>query len=193
MYWAISPGSPADRTSGVQLGIRFSRKIRLIAMGSSVSGLATLPADDKQAFVAALVRDHGQRLRRFLAARLRNASTDVPDLVQEVYLRLLRMPRHETIRSPQAYLFTVAHHVLYEHRLHQSATPEAVQMTDVLAEIESYVEEDPATHLETRQRLDQLDNALQEIAGQLGVSRPMVKKYLAKAVIHCRRRFDGVK
>jgi RNA polymerase sigma-70 factor (ECF subfamily) len=173
-----------------------------------------LPADDKQAFVAALVRDHGQRLRRFLAARLRNATTDVPDLVQEVYLRLLRMPRHETIRSPQAYLFTIAHHVLYEHRLHQSATPEAVQMTDVLAEIESYVEEDPATHLETHQRLEQLDNALkeisprayatfvlhrrygyslEEIAGQLGVSRPMVKKYLAKAVIHCRRRFDGVK
>jgi RNA polymerase sigma factor (sigma-70 family) len=173
-----------------------------------------LPADDKQAFVAALVRDHGQRLRRFLAARLRNATADVPDLVQEVYLRLLRMPRHETIRSPQAYLFTVAHHVLYEHRLRLSATPEAVQMTDVLAEIESYVEEDPATHLETRERLEQLDNALQEIsprayatfvlhrrygysleeiAVQLGVSRPMVKKYLAKAVIHCRRRFDGVK
>ena len=173
-----------------------------------------MPADDKQAFVAALVRDHGQRLRRFLAARLRNATTDVPDLVQEVYLRLLRMPRHVTIRSPQAYLFTIAHHVLYEHRLHHSATPEAVQMTDVLAEIESYVEEDPATHLETHQRLEQLDNALkeisprayatfvlhrrygyslEEIAGQLGVSRPMVKKYLAKAVIHCRRRFDGVK
>jgi RNA polymerase sigma factor (sigma-70 family) len=173
-----------------------------------------LAPDDKQAFLTALERDHGQRLRRYLAARLRDATADVPDLVQEVYLRLLRMPRHETIRSPQAYLFTVAHHVLYEHRMHQSSVPEAVQMTDVLAEMESYVEDDPATHLDTRQRLEQLDQALQEIsprayatfvlhrrygfsleeiAVQLGVSRPMVKKYLAKAVIHCRKRFDGVK
>jgi RNA polymerase sigma factor (sigma-70 family) len=153
-------------------------------------------------------------LRRFLAGRLRNAPTEVPDLVQEVYLRLLRMPRHETIRSPQAYLFTVAHHVLYEHRLHQSATPEAVEMTDLLAEMESYVEEDATTSLDLRQRLERLDRALKEISprayatfvlhrrygftleeigAQLGVSRPMVKKYLASAVAHCRQHFDSVK
>jgi DNA-directed RNA polymerase specialized sigma24 family protein len=54
---------------------------------------------------------------------------------QAVYLRMLRMPPHETIRSPQAYLFTVAHHVLYEHRMTKSAVPEAVQMTDVFAEM----------------------------------------------------------
>jgi len=33
-------------------------------------------------------------------------------------------------------------------------------MTDVLAEAESYVEEDPATHLETRQRLERADGTL---------------------------------
>jgi RNA polymerase sigma factor (sigma-70 family) len=173
-----------------------------------------LPADDKQAFVAALVRDHGQRLRRYLAARIGKAAVDVPDLAQEVYLRLLRMPSHESVRCPQAYLFTIAHHVLYEHRLSQSATPEAIALTDVLAEMESYVEEDPAIQLDARQRLEQLDRALMEIAPRayatfvlhrrygfslqeigvhLGVSRAMVKKYLAKAVTHCRQRFDGVK
>jgi RNA polymerase sigma factor (sigma-70 family) len=173
-----------------------------------------LPTEDKQAFVAALVRDHGQRLRRYLAARLRNSTSDVPDLAQEVYLRMLRMPRHETIRSPQAYLFTVAHHVLYEHRMSEAAAPETVQMTDLLAEMESYVEEDPAALLETRQRLEQLDCALREISPRayatfvlhrrygfsleeigthLGLSRGMVKKYLAKAVTHCRNRFDGMK
>jgi RNA polymerase sigma factor (sigma-70 family) len=173
-----------------------------------------LPADDKKDFVAALVRDHGQRLRRYLAARLRNAAADVPDLAQEVYLRLLRMPHYENIQSPQAYLFTIAHHVLYEHRMGKSAMPEAVQMTDAVAEMESYVEEDPASQIDNRQRLEQIDRALkelsprayatfvlhrrfgfslEEIAAHFGVSRPMVKKYLAKAVIHCRQRFDGVK
>ena len=173
-----------------------------------------MAADDRHAFLNAIVRDHGQRLRRYLAARLRNAGADVPDLVQEVYLRLLRMPKHETIRSPQAYVFTIAHNVLYEHRLSLSAIPEAVQITDVLAEMESYTAEDPAIHLEARQRLEALDRSLrevsprayatfvmhrrygfslEEIATHFGVSRPMVKKYLAKAVIHCRQRFEGVK
>jgi RNA polymerase sigma-70 factor (ECF subfamily) len=175
---------------------------------------STSPTEDKQAFIAALVRDHGQRLRRYLAARLRNDASAVPDLAQEVYLRMLRMPRHETIRSPQAYLFTVAHHVLYEHRMTKSAVPEALQMTDALAEMESYVEEDPSTHLDTRRRLEELDRALkeisprahatfvlhrrygfslEEIASHLGVSRGMVKKYLAKAITHCKSRFDGMK
>jgi len=171
-------------------------------------------ANDKQAFVTGLVRSHGQRLRRYLAARLRNADTDVPDLAQEVYLRLLRMPSHENIQSPQAYLFTVAHHVLYEHRMRQSAMPENIQMTELVAEMESYIEEDPGTRLDARQRLEQIDRALkevsprayatfvlhrrfgfslEEIAGHFGVSRPMVKKYLAQAVIHCRKHFAGVK
>jgi RNA polymerase sigma factor (sigma-70 family) len=182
-------------------------------MGTSLSG-PPVPAEDKQTFVAALVREHGQRLRRFLTLRLRHASADVPDLVQEVYMRLLRMPRHETIRSPQAYVFTVARNVLHEHRLSRSAIPEAVEMNDVLAEIESYAQDDPQMHIDACQQLDQLDRALQdispkayaafvlhrrygftleEIAAQFGVSRPMVKKYLAKAVVRCRQHFDGSK
>jgi len=42
-----------------------------------------------------------------LLARVRNIA-DVPDITQEVYLRMLRVPNVESIRSPEAYLFTVA-------------------------------------------------------------------------------------
>jgi DNA-directed RNA polymerase specialized sigma24 family protein len=83
-------------------------------------------ANDKQAFVSALAREHAQRLRRFLASRLRNSADDIPDLVQEVYLRLLRVPNQESIRSPQAYMFTVALHVLHQHRLRLVESPEAI-------------------------------------------------------------------
>lgn len=174
-----------------------------------------MTTEDRQAFLTAIVRDHGQRLRQYLAARLRNAAADVPDLVQEVYLRLLRMPRHEIIRSPQAYVFTIAHNVLYEHRLRLSDAPEAVQLTDILAEIESHAADDPAVRAESRDRLERLDRFLQqqlpprayvtfvlhrrygysldEIARHFGVSRGMVKKYLAKAVIHCRQCVEGPK
>jgi len=172
-----------------------------------------LESDDKKAFVAALAREHGHNLRRFLAARLREAAADVPDLIQEVYLRLLRVPRHDTIRSPQAYLFTVAHHVLHQHKMSLATTPESVDIMDVLAEMKSFVADDPANQLDVRQRLEKLYGVLEEIspkaraafllhrrfgysveevAVQLGVSRPMAKKYLGKAVAHCKQRFEGM-
>lgn len=173
-----------------------------------------MPTDDRQAFIAALAKRHGSQLRRFLELKLRGASADAPDLVQEVYLRLLRMPRHETIRSPQAYLFTVARNVLHEHRLSHSAAARAVEMNEVLAEIESYVQDDAGAHTDACSQLEQLDQALSgvsprayatfvlqrrygftldEIADRLGVSRPMVKKYLAKAVQQCRQYFAGIR
>lgn len=162
---------------------------------------------DKQAFVADIARTHGQRLRRFLSARLRTGGADIPDLVQEVYLRLLRVRRVDAIRSPQAYLYTVAAHVMYQHKLSLAATPESVDMMEALTESDAYMEEDPAKLLDARQRLARMDRALSElprnvqatfvlsrrygyslaeIAAHLGVSRQMVKKYLARALAHFR-------
>ena len=57
--------------------------------------------------------------------RVRNAA-DVPDMLQEVYLRMLRVPNVESIRSPEAYLFTVAQHVVQQHSLRQSAAPPSI-------------------------------------------------------------------
>jgi len=49
-----------------------------------------LNPDHRQAFVTETESKYGKRLRRYLAARVRNAA-DVSDLVQEVFLRLLRI------------------------------------------------------------------------------------------------------
>jgi RNA polymerase sigma factor (sigma-70 family) len=173
-----------------------------------------MSTNEKQAFIAALARAHGLRLRRFLELRLRGASADAPDLVQDVYLRLLRMPRHETIRSPRAYLFTVARNVLHEHQLSRATAPKEVEMNEMLAEIEAYVQDDAQGYIDACRQLEEFDRALsgcpprayatfvlhrrygytlEEIAAQLGVSRGMVKKYLAKAVQHCRQYFAGVR
>jgi RNA polymerase sigma factor (sigma-70 family) len=167
-----------------------------------------LGADDKRAFVSAIEKQHGQRLRRFLAVRLRNAAADLPDLVQEVFLRLLRVHRHETIRSPEAYLFTVASHVLHQHMLRQSAIPHGIELNELLVESEA-PESDPAAQADAQQRVERLDRVLdqlspkayaalvlhrrdgysiEEIGEQLGISRNVAKKYLAKALAHCRER-----
>ena len=168
-----------------------------------------MASDTKHAFLASVERSHGQRLRRFLCARLRNAAADAPDLMQEVYLRLLRIDDHEAIRNPQAYLFTVASHVLHQHALRQSTTLDSVGL-DVDSELPADVQTDPATQVETEQAFEQLGRSLQklspkayatlilsrceglslqQIGQRLGVSRDQVKKYLARALIHVR---DGL-
>jgi RNA polymerase sigma-70 factor (ECF subfamily) len=170
-----------------------------------------LSVDDKRAFVTAIEKQHGRRLRRFLAVRLRNAAADLPDLVQEVFLRLLRIERHETIRSPEAYLFTVASHVLHQHTLRESATRHGVEIDQALVESET-PESDPAAQADTQQRVERLNRALdqlspkahaalilhrrdgfsiEEIGAQLGVSRNVAKKHLAKALAHCRLKLRG--
>lgn len=165
-----------------------------------------LAAEDQRNFVTAIATRYGQRLRRFLSARLRNGA-DVPDLAQEVFLRLLRVEHHEAIRSPEAYLFTVASHVLHQHTLRQSAIPASVDITEIFAELQLMSGDDPSANVETQQRIQELELALaqlpprvsttlllhrfagfsiEEIGKQLGVARPTAKKYLAQALLHCR-------
>jgi RNA polymerase sigma factor (sigma-70 family) len=165
----------------------------------------------RQAFVTDIATQHGRKLRRYLAARLRNAA-DVPDLVQEVFLRLLRVEWHESVRNPEAYVMTVAGHVLHQHTLRLASTPQPVSAVDVLVDLQEAIESDPVVRIDVERRLEELDTALErlppklhatfvlhrrdgmtleEIAKVLGVSRPMVKKYLAKAVLRCREQLES--
>jgi RNA polymerase sigma factor (sigma-70 family) len=165
--------------------------------------------------VASVAARYGRRLRQFLSVRLRNVH-DVPDVAQEVFLRLLRVDRHDAIRNPEAYLFTVASHVVQQHTLRQSAVPVLVDITDALTELMTSAGEEPAAQADTAKRMEALERSLgqlpprvaaalvlhrvggytvQEIATQLGVSRDSVKKYLMRAAQHCRKgrsaRFGG--
>jgi RNA polymerase sigma-70 factor (ECF subfamily) len=163
--------------------------------------------EPKHTFVMSVERTYGPRLRRFVSARLRNAASDTPDLVQEVYLRLLRVEDHESIRNPQAYLFTVASHVLHQHALRQSTTLGGVDLVDVESQPHADTHTDPAAVVETEQAFEELGRSLQklspkayatlilnrceglplaQIGERLGVSRDQVKKYLARALLHVR-------
>lgn len=170
-----------------------------------------MSSDPKQAFLTAVEKTHGRQLHRYLAARLRNARADVSDLAQEVYLRLLRVPDHETIRNPQAYLYTIASHVLHQHGLKRAATPESVEIMSAIEELQHAREADPASQIETEQNFERLGQALlahsprayatlmlhrcdgvplQDIAEQFGVSYTMVKRYLAKALVFSQQFLD---
>jgi RNA polymerase sigma factor (sigma-70 family) len=168
-----------------------------------------LPADDAQSLVAQLVTSHGWQLRRYLLARVRNAE-DVPDILQEVYLRMLRIPSVETVRSPEAYLFTVAQHLVQQHALRAASIPSAVALKRMF-DAAAVAAPDPVLAVDAEQCLEQLQVALDqlspkaravfllhrrdglsfdEIAARLGISRPMTKKYLMQALIQLRRRVE---
>jgi RNA polymerase sigma factor (sigma-70 family) len=145
-------------------------------------------------------------LRRFFSLRLRNGA-DAPDLAQEVFLRLMRVEHHETIRSPEAYLFTVASHVLHQHTLRQANAPASIDISTVFADLQLISDDNPAARAEAQQRLAEVERVLaqmppkvsatlllhrfaglsiEEIGRQLGVARPTAKKYLARALMQCR-------
>lgn len=169
-----------------------------------------MPAKDAQALIEGLVASHGDQLWRFLRARVRNIA-DVPDITQEVYLRMLRVPNAESVRSPEAYLFTVAQHVVQQHTLKSAALPPA-ELEKILNTLAASAHADPALELVAAQCLDRLQETLDklspkaravfmlsrrdglsfdEIAARLGVSRPMVKKYLMKALMQFRQRLEA--
>lgn len=165
-----------------------------------------MSTSDKKSFVATIAAQYRRRLHRFLSVRLRNVH-DVPDLAQEVFLRLLRVERHDAIRNPEAYLFTVASHVIQQHTLRRSNDPVLVDIVDAVAELVTESTDDSSTKADNVQRIEHLEQLLsqlpprvgaalvmhrvggytvQEIADQLGVARETAKKYLARAARHCR-------
>jgi RNA polymerase sigma factor (sigma-70 family) len=165
----------------------------------------------RQNFVSAIAIRYGERLRSFLSKRLRNEA-DAPDLAQEVFLRLMRVEHHESIRSPEAYLFTVASHVLHQHTLKQSATPISVDISELFADLQLTSGSDPCSNADIAQRIENLERSLkelppkisttlmlhrfagfsiEEIGQHLGVARPTAKKYLARALTHVRNAHEG--
>jgi RNA polymerase sigma factor (sigma-70 family) len=168
----------------------------------------------KERFIGMVVARHGRPLLRFFISRLPNAA-DAPDLLQEVYLRILRIDRLDLIRSPEAYLFTIAAHLVHEHTLKHSKRPLHIALEDMpsveLGDIDSFAGATPEDSAVSADRVRRLERVLaqlspkaraalvwhrrdgctyDEIATKLGVSNNMVKKYLSQALAHCRKNID---
>lgn len=166
--------------------------------------------DKPLSLAASLAHSQGGRLRRFFSFRVRNPA-DIPDLTQEVFLRMLRIPDRDAIRSPEAYLFTVALHVAQQHAMQDSAIPPAEQAEELLAQLPASPDADPVLQAHGAQCLEAFTRALErlspkvratfvlhrqygmtlkEISRELRISFPMAKKYLAKALQQLHQHLD---
>jgi RNA polymerase sigma factor (sigma-70 family) len=165
-------------------------------------------ADPKPSLVVRLFAEHRGALLAFFRRRIRSKA-DAQDLAQEVYLRMLRVSDQEAIRDPVPYLYTVANNLLKEHAVLDRRRPTGIGIEEVATHEE--LETPPAfdAELDLEQRVARLRVVLKqvrpkwqaavelhfthglsyrEIASRLGVSPQMAKKYVAQALLHCRRR-----
>jgi len=154
------------------------------------------PAEPSRAHVAGWVRDYAQDLRRFLAKR-RFIESDINDVCQEVYLRLLRFERPQVVKNPAAYLFRVAANVAHDFKLRQTrwvslAPQELEEMQGDLRPED--VADAAAVHRALYQALARLppvpraalvlqareDLSLEEIAQRLGTTRRAVRRAITR-------------
>lgn len=165
-----------------------------------------------QGQTAKLVGDWYDRWYAFVVHLLANRLEDrseVQDLAQEVYLRLLRVDTLDLVRNPQAYLYRVALNVASEWRLRaRQRKPHTSDGLDQLLSVE-----DLEGSLEQRQLGEAVRRALSElpptwrqvlvlhcgsgmtyeqIARRLRISRRMVKRYVAKGYAEMRERMRPI-
>jgi RNA polymerase sigma-70 factor (ECF subfamily) len=147
-------------------------------------------------------------LKSFFGRRVQ-ARDEIADLTQEAFLRVLRADSSQAIHNPEAYLFTVAGNLAREYSVLRNRFGAALDAGDPSIERELSSWPDMDTELDAPHRRLALQAVLgelspkcraalvmqyrdgltyQQIGEQLGVSANMVKKYLSKALGHCRQR-----
>ena len=169
---------------------------------SQAEGIATEGrTGDAGAFATHVYASHDASLRRYFARRGVRRD-DVDDLIQDVYLRLMRRPESDGIQCTRAFVFTTAANLLrddYRRRRVRGTAPAAdVDSLDLPAE-----GEDPERSAAAVQHLEAMQDTIRtlkpatrrvflghrlngesyaELAHLLGVSVSMVEKHMIAAI-----------
>jgi len=164
-----------------------------------------------RSWVERLYWEHGSALEAFLY-RWTGSHPDAIELANETYLRMLQIKDRDAIRSPKAYMFSVAANLAKEHATRQGRARGTLDIADPMLEAELSHDPSPAEQIDHADLAAQVRAALaelpakcraafylqhghgmsyEEIAQHLGVSTHMVKKYLSQAILHCRRRLGS--
>lgn len=170
---------------------------------STASSAEPRLSEERDALIDRLARRYGGALARFFERRVERKS-DVPDLVQDVFLRLSRLGGLAGVERPESYIFTTALSALKDR-----ARRNAVRHLDKHESFDEIVhggsDFSPARVLEGREAVAHLERALRslpertrdvfvlrmfeeqkmaDIACALGISTRAAEKHYAKALAH---------
>jgi len=149
-----------------------------------------------------LYRDHGDWLRRLVAARLRMQPADVDDIVQDTWLRAARLVTTE-ITHPRAFLFQTALNLFRDRRRREAVRQHhregvtadqgrddrhGLSQQETVLELERTVLDLPEKIRDVfvLSRFRHMSNA--EIATTLGISIKTVEWRMSKALALCMSR-----
>jgi len=167
------------------------------------------PPEQRMRWIAIHIIPHEPALRRWLASR-RLAGIEIDDIVQETYVRLIRVENVASIRDPRAYMRRAAYSVLVSHVRRERVVPLRM-MADINDLNIASDEPDPEQQAADRDELRRLGEAIaalpgkmghvfrlrrvsglpqREVAMQLGLAESTVEKHLKKALTLLLERFS---
>jgi RNA polymerase sigma factor (sigma-70 family) len=154
-----------------------------------------------------LFREHNEALIRFLSGRV-GSRHEALEVAQEAYVRLLSLDQPGAVSYLRAFLFKTAANIAIDRRrrhrnydkmterqlfveLAENRTPERqVAAQQTLRLLERLIEAMPPKCREAfvMNQIHGLDAA--PIAARLGITESMVRKYVVRALLHCRKHMD---
>lgn len=152
--------------------------------------------------VQSLYSDHHGWLHNWLRSRLGNAA-DAADLAQDTFLRVLLKPERLELRTPRAFLRTIARGLVIDHWRREELERAYLESIAHLPEAEVPSAEARQSVLDLLENIARLLDGLKpkvrsafllaqcegiphaQIAEQLGVSQRSVERYVAEALYHC--------
>ena len=161
-------------------------------------------------FAASAFEKHYRELHRSLVRRLPRTQ-DANDVIQEVFLRVLRLPRTELVRTPQAYVYGIASHVVHELRIrtqHERVMFDSHALEHLAEQPQELSPDELAERLGVQRQLEHALTRLspthqavlllhkrdglsrEEVAQALGLSAHTVKKYIFQALAQLRAEWN---
>jgi RNA polymerase sigma factor (sigma-70 family) len=163
--------------------------------------------ESRATVVERLFREHNEALIRFLRGRV-GSHNEALEVAQEAYVRLLSLDQPGAVSYLRAFLFKTAANIAIDRRrrsqnfdkvagrqlfteLTENRTPERqLSGEQTLRHLGALVESMPPKCRESfvMNQIHGLDAAT--IARRLGITDSMVRKYVVRALLHCRAHMD---